>query len=140
MKSGKQRRAELDAKRKAREAKAAAERAEADRAAAPAGGAGRGVPVNRGALAPHTSYGEPEFVTRGSYLDLPFVCVDCGWAEVWTAAQQKWWYEVAGGDVFTTARRCRACRRRERERAAEARQAQQEGLARKRQGRPGGAS
>jgi hypothetical protein len=125
MKSGKQRRAELDAKRKARFAKAA--RAAIERKAI------RGVLVNRTALAPHGSYSEPEFVTRGSYSDRPFECVDCGKAEVWTAEQQKWWYEVAKGDVFTTARRCRACRRRERERQTEARRVHLEGIARKQQ-------
>jgi hypothetical protein len=133
MKSGKQRRAEFDAKRAARAAKAAAERAQAARAAL-AREAARGVLVNREALAPHNSYGEPEFVTRGFYADQPFECVDCGKAEIWTAEQQKWWYEVAKGNAFTAARRCRACRRRERERRAEARRVHLEGLARKRKG------
>ena len=65
------------------------------------------------------------------YLDKTFTCVDCGLEQVWTATQQKWWYEVAKGDVFTTATRCRACRRRERTRKAEARRVHLEGLARK---------
>ncbi len=134
MKSGKQRRAELDAKKKARAANSAAERAQAARAALEREAA-HGAPVNCAALAPHNSYGEPEFVTRGFYSDRPFECADCGKAEVWTAVQQKWWYEVAKGDVFTTARRCRSCRQRERERRAEARRVHVEGLARKR-GRP----
>ncbi|HZY89953.1 MAG TPA: zinc-ribbon domain containing protein [Gemmataceae bacterium] len=133
MKSGKQRRAELDARKKVRAAKSAAERAVAARAALARAAAG-GAPVNREALAPHNSYGEPDFVTRGLYLDRPFGCIDCGKAEVWTARQQKWWYEVAKGEVFTTARRCRACRRRERERRAEARRVHLEGLARERGG------
>jgi hypothetical protein len=135
MKSGKQRRAELDARKKARAERSAAARAagraEADLAALQRERA-RGVPVNREALAPHNSYGEPDFVRRGFYSDRPFECADCGKAEVWTAAQQKWWYELAKGDVFTTVRRCRACRRRERERRAEARRVHREGLARKR--------
>jgi hypothetical protein len=130
MKSAKQRRAELDAKREARAAKAAAERAAAARAALEREAA-RGRAVNREALAPHGSYDEPEFVTRGFYADMPFDCVECGKAEIWTAAQQKWWYEVAKGNVFTTARRCRACRPRERDRRAEARRSRLEGLARK---------
>lgn len=141
MKSGKQRRAELDARKRAKkeahDAKVAAERVEAARARRVALGRAmaRGVTVNRDLLAPHNSYGEPDFVRRGFYADLPFACVDCGKAEVWTATQQKWWYEVAKGDAFTTARRCRACRRRERERRAEARRVHLEGLARKQQGR-----
>jgi hypothetical protein len=132
MKSGKQRRVELDAKKKARAAKSATKLAEVARAALEREAA-RGAPVNREALTPHNSYSEPEFVTRGFYSDQPFNCVDCGKAEVWTARQQKWWYEVAKGDVFTTARRCRTCRRRERERRAEARRVHLEGIARKQQ-------
>ena len=132
MKSGKQRRMELDAKRKARAAKSAAKHHASGQAARDTD---RGVPVNPKLLTPHGSYSEPEFVTRGFYVDQPFDCVDCGTAEVWTAAQQKWWYEVAKGNVFTTARRCRACRRRERERREKARRVHLGGLARKRQGR-----
>jgi hypothetical protein len=55
------------------------------------------------------------------YYDIEFTCCDCGKLERWTAAQQKWWYEAAGGYFFATAVRCRACRERERERIQEAR-------------------
>lgn len=74
----------------------------------------RGVAVDRGALSPDGSYGVPAFVERGYYVDIPFECRDCGADQIWTASQQKWWYEVAKGGVWTTATRCRACRRRER--------------------------
>jgi Probable zinc-ribbon domain len=73
---------------------------------------GKGVVL--GALAPHRSYDQPDFVERGYYVDKPFVCQRCGISQVWTAAQQKWWYEVAKGPAFSTARRCRSCRQRER--------------------------
>lgn len=56
------------------------------------------------------------------YENKPFTCVDFGSQEVWTAKQQKWWYEQAGGDIETTAIRCRKCRRKERDRRAKARQ------------------
>ena len=55
--------------------------------------------------APNNSYS-----ARLYYEDMPFTCVDCGREEVWTAAQQQWWYEVAQGSIYTTAIRCRACR------------------------------
>lgn len=45
------------------------------------------------------------------YVDRPFTCRDCGREEIWTAAQQKWWYEVAKGSLYSTAVRCRDCRR-----------------------------
>ncbi len=44
------------------------------------------------------------------YLDLAFVCAGCGKEDLWTAKQQKWWYEIAKGDINTTAKYCRACR------------------------------
>lgn len=82
-------------------------------------------------LRPSNSYGDPEFVRRGYYEDLPFRCVDCGAEGVWSAERQRWWYEVAKGDVFTTARRCAACRAAERERRIRARQVHLAGLMRK---------
>lgn len=47
----------------------------------------------------------------GYYVDLPFVCRDCGEQHVWTARQQKWWYEVAHGHIDSVAVRCLSCRR-----------------------------
>jgi len=88
--------------------------------------------VNPALLRPTNSYSIPDFVEREFYVDRPFICKDCGTAEVWTATQQKWWYETAKGDVWRVAIRCRPCRRRERERKAEARKIQREGMARKR--------
>jgi len=75
------------------------------------------VRVNESALALYNSYGAPEFVRAGRYSDRSFRCRDCGKAEIWTAHQQKWWwYEVAKGYVYSTAVRCRACRRADRAR------------------------
>src|SRR5262245_37861466 len=55
--------------------------------------------VNPLLLRPTNSYGTPDFVQREFYVDRPFVCKDCGKAGIWTATQQKWWYETAQGDV-----------------------------------------
>lgn len=49
------------------------------------------------------------------YVDRPFDCVDCGVHQVWTAEQQKWYYEVAKGPIAAVAVRRRACRRKRRE-------------------------
>lgn len=59
------------------------------------------------------------FLAAGWYRDEPFHCAGCGKLEIWTAAQQKWWYEVAKGSVHTTATRCRTCRKLQREKRAE---------------------
>jgi hypothetical protein len=88
-------------------------------------------PCNASLLAPNSSYSEPPFVHRGYYCDILFKCHDCGKQEVWSATRQKWWYEVAKGDVWTTAVRCNTCRHKERERKAEARRIHLEGVAKK---------
>lgn len=112
-KSGKQRRAELTARKQARiaqgEANATADH-ERRLAAELAAKVREGVAVDHDKLAPYNSYGPPEFITRGYYVDVEFTCRDCGVVETWAAAQQKWWYEVAQGPIYSTAVRCRACR------------------------------
>ena len=133
MKSGKQRRAELKAKRKQREAKQRSLVTDAKPEPRPLGTA----PVNEALLAPFKSYGAPGYVMRGYYQDLPFRCKGCGKEEIWTAGQQKWWYEVAKGYVYSAAKLCRPCRRKEQARRAAARQVHLEGLARKKAARSG---
>jgi hypothetical protein len=134
-KSNRQRRAELVAKRKTRADKLEKEcqsKREAERQALWQKEADRGELVDRSQLAPDGSYSRPEFAERGYYLDIPFTCRECGKEEVFTAAQQKWWYEVAKGNVWTGARYCRQCRQNERARRTEARRVHLEGIARKR--------
>lgn len=64
------------------------------------------IPVNPEEIVYHSTYIDiPLF-----YVDKEFVCKDCSASEVWTAKQQKWWYETAKGNFETTAVRCRACR------------------------------
>ena len=45
------------------------------------------------------------------YVDKHFSCRDCKSDQVWTASSQKWWYEVAKGDINSTAVRCLKCRK-----------------------------
>ena len=87
--------------------------------------------VNPANLRPTNSYGTPDFVQREFYVDRAFQCKDCGISQIWTATQQKWWYESAKGDVWTVAVRSRPCRRRERERVAVARMLESEGRKKK---------
>ena len=135
MKSNKQRRAEILAHRRARlepGSKPAPEDPRGIGAGASGAGASAGTaPCNPLLLSPSNSYGVPAFVARGYYVDQPFVCVRCRSEEIWRATQQKWWYEVAKGNVESGAIRCRNCRRAERERRDEARRVHLEGIARK---------
>jgi hypothetical protein len=73
------------------------------------------LPVNLARFARGPNFANRDFVVRGYYAPVPFTCEDCGIAQVWTAAQQKWWYESVGASLYTTARRCRPCRARARE-------------------------
>jgi hypothetical protein len=127
MKSGKQRRQEISARRKKLKLKHAVMAKPLERAPMPS----RLIPVNEALLAPNNSYGAPEFVRRGYYVDRPFRCVDCGKEEIWTGTQQKWWYEVAKGFAYSTAVRCRICRRKKRDQSAESRRIHLEGIERK---------
>ena len=138
MTSGRQHRTQIKQHRSGKRAAVAAEdlRIEAKRAAKERALRLRDkVLVNVANLRPDNSYGAPDFVGREFYVDRRFQCKDCGKDEVWTATQQKWWYESAKGGIWTMATRCRPCRRRERERVAEARRVQQEGMARKKNAR-----
>ena len=116
------------AKRSEKQAETARERAR-EQAKARRELAKKHVLVNPENLAPDNSYGTPDFVKRGFYLDMPFSCKSCGAAEVWTETQQKWWYESAKGGVWTVAVLCRPCRKKEQARRAAAREVHLAGIA-----------
>jgi hypothetical protein len=67
------------------------------------------------------------------YIDKLVVCRNCGKEEVWSAERQKWWYEVAKGNINTDAVLCRACREQAKRKKAEARRVHLEGLQKKRE-------
>ncbi|MGZ8451316.1 MAG: zinc-ribbon domain containing protein [Candidatus Binatia bacterium] len=127
MKSGKPKRFEIKAKRNHQAAKIESPNKQQERQTRPV----LGPPVNEALLASNNSYGAPDFVYRGYYVDRPFRCGDCGKEEVWTGTQQKWWYEVAKGFVYATAVRCRLCRRKRRQQSEESRRVHLEGVERK---------
>ncbi|MFI5013700.1 MAG: zinc-ribbon domain containing protein [Hyphomicrobiales bacterium] len=93
------------------------------------------LPVDRDRLAV-SYFDQSDFMRRGTYIPVEFTCRECGKVELWTPHQQKWWYEVAKGNVSSTAIMCRPCRRRERDRRAEARRVHLEGIAQKSGRRP----
>ncbi len=49
------------------------------------------------------------------YRDISFHCKDCRKHQVWSATQQRWYYEIAKGLVHARATRCRACRKKHKE-------------------------
>ena len=140
MKSGKQRRIELKARQQVRQAKRATQalamQAAEQQLAIEQAAANGVVLVDHAALMPNHSYSEPDFARRGYYLDQPFSCAGCKSPEVWTAGQQKWWYEAAKGGLFTTAKFCRPCRRQAQARRTAARRVHLAGIANKAANKP----
>ena len=123
MKSNKQRRKEIKRRRLLR-ARTYQQVDSCTEASAPIPGM---VAADRNALAHNNTYSLlPLF-----YIDRPFICRDCGSAELWTAKQQKWWYEIAKGHIDSVAVRCRPCRKTLQNQKAEVRRIHLEGIARK---------
>ncbi len=101
MKSNKQRRLEIKAKRRKR-----AEALKTDPFKASYFRSLYSVAADHSALAHNNTYGHlPLF-----YVDKRFNCQDCGAHEVWTAKKQKWWFEIAKGNIDSTAIHCLNCR------------------------------
>src|SRR6188768_3827945 len=105
MASNRQKRQQMDAKRRANR-----EKAEKEKLAklAASGRIAYGEVIPEGAVAADLSQQAPNntYDPRTYYVDQPFQCVDCGKEEVWTASQQKWYCEVAKGSIYGQARRC----------------------------------
>jgi Probable zinc-ribbon domain len=122
MKSGRERRAQILERRRQR-ARIAARTSLApwrDPDRVPYGA----LPADQAKLVHDNSWGpRPRF-----YVDQPITCADCGKKEVWTAADQKWWYEEAKGKIASRANRCLACRRRRRLRRSQERRVHIEGV------------
>lgn len=70
-----------------------------------------GVDVDHEQLRPNNSYSgySPSFVSRGYYVDIPFVCKFCGGNFVFTGKWQKWWYETVKAKLWSRFNRCEAC-------------------------------
>jgi hypothetical protein len=121
MKSGKQRRTEIMEKRRARIP--VKESFDVYAMPAPVGA----VMANCEAL----SHNKNAIFLPLFYVDYAFNCRDCGTAQIWTAKQQKWWYEIMQGNINSVAVRCRPCRKTEQQRKKQARDAHLGGLAEK---------
>ncbi len=65
------------------------------------------VPADQSQLAHVNTYG----FLPGFYIDIPFVCRDCGKEEVWKAKSQKWYFEVHKAHVDSRPVRCYDCRK-----------------------------
>jgi hypothetical protein len=122
MKSGRQRREEIGERRRlrARIAKRMSVAPWREPDQVPAGA----IPAEQANLLHDRTLGpRPRF-----YADRRFTCAECGTEEVWTAADQKWWYEDARGKIASRANRCRACRRNGRLRRSQERRIHVEGM------------
>ncbi|MHB1035460.1 MAG: zinc-ribbon domain containing protein [Pirellulales bacterium] len=96
-----------------------------------------GVELPRGAVLADRSQQTPDRSYLGRptyYVDLEFKCRDCGREEVWTAEEQKWYYEVAKGSSYARASRCRECRKKVRDQKTLQRQQMEEAERRRHDG------
>lgn len=101
MKSNKQRRLEIKTKRRKR-----AEALKADPFKASYLRPLYSVAADHSELIHNSTYGPlPLF-----YVDKPFSCQDCKAVEIWTAKNQKWWFEIVKGNIDSTAINCLSCR------------------------------
>jgi len=50
------------------------------------------------------------------YRPIHFNCSDCGKPQIWTAEDQRWFYETTGAPIYATAKRCHLCRKKEQNR------------------------
>lgn len=55
------------------------------------------------------------------YLDIEFVCIDCGKAGFWSAEAQQYYFEVMKASPYKSAKRCYDCRLKEISRRNQAR-------------------
>ena len=65
------------------------------------------IPADLTKQIPESSWG----FARLAYVDEEFVCKSCGKLAIWTAEDQKWYYETAKGSIYARASRCNACRK-----------------------------
>ncbi|WP_062260919.1 zinc-ribbon domain containing protein [Endozoicomonas arenosclerae] len=101
MKSGKKRKKEIFAKRRAKQHEVILNPYE-DLESLPEGT----IRADHKELSHINTYGSLPYF----YIDKLYICVDCKSEEMWSARDQKWWYEVAKGHIDSRAIRCLSCR------------------------------
>jgi hypothetical protein len=70
------------------------------------------IPVDPDLLNLGGSYHHPTYY----YSAVQFTCVDCGVPQCWEAEDQRWYYETTRAPYYSSAKRCRACRKKNRAR------------------------
>jgi hypothetical protein len=99
------------AKKDRRKPRYVREREEREAAAELAARRDRGAPVDPARIPPYPDVlRDSDGSYRDFFEDIEFTCQDCGAEQVWPAVDQKWWFEVAGGSLYSRAARCATCR------------------------------
>jgi predicted RNA-binding Zn-ribbon protein involved in translation (DUF1610 family) len=93
----------------------------------------RRAPANRQKWYVGYAWALDERFPDGFYYDTAYICKDCGEEKIWTAQQQKYWFEEKKGRSDSTAVYCPECREKHRQRKEEARQVSAEGQKRKKE-------
>ena len=71
----------------------------------------QGVEIPEGALPadPSRQAHSAGYSVKFYYQDVHYACAGCGKQEVWTAQQQKKYFEVQKGNIYNEAKWCHAC-------------------------------
>ncbi len=71
----------------------------------------KGVEIPERALAanPDTQNHQGGYSAKFYYQDIHYTCVGCGNAEVWTAQQQKRYFEIQKGNIYNRPKWCYKC-------------------------------
>ena len=71
----------------------------------------KGVEIPEGALPgnPDEQVGAEGYAAKFHYVDIAYVCRGCGRNGVWTAAQQKRYFEIQKGNIYNEPTWCHRC-------------------------------
>ncbi len=71
----------------------------------------KGVEIPKDALAadPDNQDHGGGYAAKFSYKDIHFACAGCGKMEIWTAQQQKRYFEVQKGNIYNEPKWCHEC-------------------------------
>ncbi len=71
----------------------------------------QGVEIPKGALPadPESQFHGGGYAVKFSYQDIHYSCAGCGKKEVWTAEQQKRYFEVQKGNIYNKPKWCHEC-------------------------------
>ena len=71
----------------------------------------KGVEIPKDSLPadPNSQAAGAGYAVKFYYKDIPYTCAGCGKEDVWTAQQQKKYYEIQKGNIYNEPKWCHEC-------------------------------